>query len=288
MRFHALATDYDGTIARDGVVDDETIFALERLRASGRRLIMVTGRELDDLIRVCPRLDLFDLVVAENGAILYEPGTKLEAVLSGGPSLDLVNRLKAAGEPDVSVGRSIIALWKPHEVEALEGIRDLGLELHIVFNKEAVMILPSAVNKATGLEEALKRLELDLPGVVGVGDAENDHSFIAACGYPAGRQADQPRGSIDEQAALHAGLAAEPVGPGSCTTTRQDRRQERDADRQATIGVVEPEPLDDMHRQGGQGHSDGEVGQEQRARQCKHAAIGQIGPIRVSHIGISA
>lgn len=132
MRFHALATDYDGTIARDGVVDDETIFALERLRASGRRLIMVTGRELDDLIRVCPRLDLFDLVVAENGAILYEPGTKLEAVLSGGPSLDLVNRLKAAGEPDVSVGRSIIALWKPHEVEALEGIRDLGLELHIV------------------------------------------------------------------------------------------------------------------------------------------------------------
>lgn len=183
MRFHALATDYDGTIARDGVVDDETIVALERLRASGRRLIMVTGRELDDLIRVCPRLDLFDLVVAENGAVLYEPGTKLEAVLSGGPSLDLVNRLKAAGVPDVSVGRSIIALWKPHEVEALEGIRDLGLELHIVFNKEAVMILPSAVNKATGLEEALKRLELNLPGVVGVGDAENDHSFIAACGY---------------------------------------------------------------------------------------------------------
>lgn len=183
MRFHTLATDYDGTIAHDGVVDDQTFDALARLRDTGRKLIMVTGRELDDLIRVCPKLDLFDLVIAENGAVLYNPGEKLEAVLSGGPSLELVNRLRAAGVPNISIGRSIIAIWKPNEVEALEAIRDLGLELHIVFNKEAVMILPSAVNKATGLAEALKRLDLDDTGVVGIGDAENDHAFIKACGY---------------------------------------------------------------------------------------------------------
>ena len=183
MRFQALATDYDGTIARDGVVDDETIGALARLRHTGRKLIMVTGRELDDLIHVCPRLDLFDLVIAENGAVLYDPSDKIEVVLSGGPSLDLVNRLKAVGVPNISVGRSIIALWKPNEIEALEAIRDLGLELHIVFNKEAVMILPSAVTKATGLAEALKKLGLDVANVVGVGDAENDHSFIKSCGY---------------------------------------------------------------------------------------------------------
>jgi hydroxymethylpyrimidine pyrophosphatase-like HAD family hydrolase len=183
MRFHTLATDYDGTIARDGIVDDQTFEALARLRETGRKLIMVTGRELDDLIRVCGRIDLFDLIVAENGAVLYNPKDKLEAVLSGGPSLELVNRLKAVGVPNISVGRSIIALWKPNEVEALEAIRDLGLELHIVFNKEAVMILPSAVNKATGLAEALKKLDLDVTGVVGVGDAENDHSFIKSCGY---------------------------------------------------------------------------------------------------------
>jgi hydroxymethylpyrimidine pyrophosphatase-like HAD family hydrolase len=183
MRFLALATDYDGTIARDGVVDDPTIEALERLRKSGRKLIMVTGRELDDLIRLCPKIDLFDLVVAENGAVLYDPSDKQESVLSGGPSIDLVNRLRAAGVSNISVGRSIVALWKPNEVESLEAIRDLGLELHIVFNKDAVMILPSAVNKATGLAEALKRLGLEPQNVVGVGDAENDHSFIRSCGY---------------------------------------------------------------------------------------------------------
>src|SRR4051812_4525728 len=52
MRYLALATDYDGTIAHDGVVDDATLDALRRLRESGRRVLLVTGRELDELLGV--------------------------------------------------------------------------------------------------------------------------------------------------------------------------------------------------------------------------------------------
>ena len=182
MQFQALATDYDGTIAHDGIVDDKTVQALETLKQSGRKLVMVTGRELDQLIDVCPSIGMFDLVVAENGAVLYDPTTKDEVVLSGGPSLELIKRLQEVGVHDISAGRSIIATWKPHEVAALAAIRDLGLELQIVFNKDAVMILPTTVNKATGLKEALKRLNLTAESVVGVGDAENDHAFIKMCG----------------------------------------------------------------------------------------------------------
>jgi HAD superfamily hydrolase (TIGR01484 family) len=69
----ALASDYDGTLASDGRVDDITVAALERVRATGRKLILVSGRILADLKRV-PRIDLFDVVVAENGAVLYQPG----------------------------------------------------------------------------------------------------------------------------------------------------------------------------------------------------------------------
>ena len=76
MRYLALATDYDGTLAIDGVARDQTLAALLRLRRSGRRAILVTGRQLDDLQRVCPRLELFDRVVAENGALLYRPQTR--------------------------------------------------------------------------------------------------------------------------------------------------------------------------------------------------------------------
>ena len=81
MRYLALCTDYDGTIAHHGTVDSATIAALEKLRASGRRLLLVTGREIDDLQRVFDRLDLFERVVAENGALIYRPASREERVL---------------------------------------------------------------------------------------------------------------------------------------------------------------------------------------------------------------
>ena len=82
MRYHVLACDYDGTIAHHGRVDDETIAALGRLRDTGRRLILVTGRELQDLLAVFPRIDLFDRVVAENGAVVYWPAERAEKLLA--------------------------------------------------------------------------------------------------------------------------------------------------------------------------------------------------------------
>ncbi len=60
MRYHVLACDYDGTIAHDGRVYDGTVAALEQLLATGRRLVMVTGREVPDLTQTCSRLDLFE------------------------------------------------------------------------------------------------------------------------------------------------------------------------------------------------------------------------------------
>ncbi len=70
MRYLALACDYDGTLAHDGLVPDDTVAALERVVATGRRLILVSGRELEDLLSVFPRTDLFERVVVENGALL--------------------------------------------------------------------------------------------------------------------------------------------------------------------------------------------------------------------------
>jgi len=181
MRYYALACDYDGTIAWDGNVDERTIHALVDLKNSGRRLILVTGRELDDLMQVFPRLDLFDRVVAENGALLYRPGTREERTLAEPPPAEFIDELIRRGAERVSVGRVIVATWRPHETTALQVIRDLGLELQVVFNKGAVMILPSGVNKATGLSAALNELGLSPHNVVGIGDAENDHAFLSLC-----------------------------------------------------------------------------------------------------------
>jgi hypothetical protein len=182
MRYKVLAVDYDGTLATKGVVDAATLAALERLIASGRTLVMVTGRELPGLRATFGRLDLFARVVAENGALLVDPGAGTEEPLAEAPPPRFIEALRSRGVTPLSVGRVIVATCEPHHHPVLEGIRDLGLELDVVFNKGAVMVLPSGVNKATGLKRALGDLGLTEAEVVGVGDAENDHSFLNICG----------------------------------------------------------------------------------------------------------
>lgn len=182
MFFLALATDYDGTLALHGRVDEPTIEALRSLRSSGRKLILVTGRTSDELAQVFDQPELFDLIVAENGASLLDPSRQEEIFLSPPPPAKLVDRLRGLGVRPLTVGRTIISTWEPNEGVVLQAIRDLQLEHHIIFNKGAVMVLPSGVNKASGLDAALRHLGLSSHNVVGVGDAENDQAFLGACG----------------------------------------------------------------------------------------------------------
>jgi HAD superfamily hydrolase (TIGR01484 family) len=183
MHYFALATDFDGTLATNGRVDEATLAALKRLRESGRKLVLATGRELDDLSQVFPEIDLFDCVVAENGALLYFPATKEEKLLGDRPTEAFIEKLRSIEVEPLSVGRVIVATWEPNETKVLEAIRDLGLELQIIFNKGAVMVLPSGINKATGLEAALDCMGLCSHNVVAIGDAENDSAFLDFCEF---------------------------------------------------------------------------------------------------------
>lgn len=183
MRYLALATDYDGTLAKDGQVDDATLAALERFRDSGRRLILVTGRELEELLEVFPQVDLFERVVAENGALIYRPDGREQKLLGEAPPEALVEAIRQKGVDHLSVGHGIIATVEPHQVAVLEAIRELGVEWQVIFNKGSVMVLPSGVNKATGLSAVLEEMNLSPHNVVGVGDAENDHAFLNLCEF---------------------------------------------------------------------------------------------------------
>jgi HAD superfamily hydrolase (TIGR01484 family) len=180
--FVALATDYDGTLAQNGRVDDATRRAMDELRQSGRKLILVTGRTLAELANSLDALELFDVIVAENGALLFVPAKKQEIPLAEPPPQALVERLKELGVTPLAAGRTIIATWEPNEVLVLKAIHELALEHHIIFNKGAVMVLPSDINKASGLKSALELLRLSRHNVVGIGDAENDQAFLSSCG----------------------------------------------------------------------------------------------------------
>src|SRR5690606_27946630 len=181
MRYLVLCCDYDGTIAHNGRVDAPTIAALEKLRESGRRLVMVTGRRMDDLQTVFERLDLFECIVAENGAVLYFPARREERVLAEAPPARFVDALRARGVQPLELGRCIVATWEPHQEAALQAIHECGLDLQVIFNEGAVMILPAGVTKGSGLEAALNELNISMHNAVGVGDAENDHAFLRIC-----------------------------------------------------------------------------------------------------------
>jgi hydroxymethylpyrimidine pyrophosphatase-like HAD family hydrolase len=182
MRYQALATDYDETIADDGVVDMPTIAALERLRNGGRRLILVTGRDLTDLQRAMPRLDLFDVVVAENGALLYDPANHDVQALGYAPPLAFVERLRELEVAPLWLGQVIVATREPNQGKVRDAIRDLGLNLQVTCNKGVAIVLPEGVTKASGLRGALAQLGLSPLSCIGVGDAENDLAFLDVCG----------------------------------------------------------------------------------------------------------
>jgi HAD superfamily hydrolase (TIGR01484 family) len=182
MRYRALACDYDGTLATKGRVPGQVLRALDHFRSSGGHLLLVTGRIQDDLLKVFPAGRTFSRLVVENGAVLVQPDTGELEELAGRPSDEFVRRLRARGVSPVDVGRVIIASEQPHEPEIREVIRELGLDLHLVFNRESIMILPSAVTKATGLDAALRQLNVPWSDVVGIGDAENDLDFLSRCG----------------------------------------------------------------------------------------------------------
>ena len=181
MRFAALATDYDGTLANEGIVSAAAVETLRRFRASGRRVILLTGRTFASLVEVFPCPDEFDVVVAENGATLYDPATKTEKVLVEAPPDKFVECLEERGVAPIDVGRVVVATTESQKQKVLDVIQELGLELHIVFNKGSLMVLPGGINKATGLQAALTHLHLSRHNVAGIGDAENDHAFLAAC-----------------------------------------------------------------------------------------------------------
>jgi hydroxymethylpyrimidine pyrophosphatase-like HAD family hydrolase len=183
MRYTALACDFDGTLASHDVVADNVTNSLARVAESGRCLVLVTGRMLDDLIRVFPDIDLFNRVVAEDGGVIYDPETGDIQVLAERPSEQLIYALRRAGVDPLQIGEVILATWQPQEVAAIEVVRASGSEQQIIFNRGAVMIVPPGVNKASGLRVALRELGISLRNTVGLGDAENDHAFLRECEF---------------------------------------------------------------------------------------------------------
>lgn len=179
----ALATDYDETIADMGTVPPIVIAALERFRASGRKLVLDTGRSLHDLLASFPRVDLFHRVVVENGAVLYRPETGEEELLASPLPPAFLKDLERRGVSPIPARRVVLDTWAHHADAIRDAMDAAGLELSLFFNKSTLLALPTGVDKGTGLNVALGELGISPENTVGAGDEENDHALLEACGF---------------------------------------------------------------------------------------------------------
>ena len=182
MRYRAIATDYDGTLATDGRVSDTTLIALKRYQQAGGKLLMVTGRELSDLQRAFPELAIFDGVVVENGAVFFHPPSQRLQLLADPFPTEFVTALQTQQVTPINTGHIIVSTWQPHGTVVQQTIQAMGFEARVIMNKRAVMVLPAGITKATGLSAALADLGLTPETVAGIGDAENDFDLIKSCG----------------------------------------------------------------------------------------------------------
>lgn len=182
MHYPVIATDYDGTLASDGRVDEATAAAIAVFRQRGGKVLLVTGREFEDLKQVCPRLEQFDAVIAENGGLIYWPTSQTLELQGEPPPAQFIERLRQEGIDNIHVGRVIVATWQPHGDRVQQAITDLQLDYQVIFNKRAVMILPVGVDKAATLMRVLERLQITSGQVAAIGDAENDMALLRCCG----------------------------------------------------------------------------------------------------------
>jgi hypothetical protein len=177
-----LAFDYDGTLATEGSVTPSTLNALQALVASGRILILVTGRQFAELNSLFPQLGLFTWVVAENGAVIYETATGDFDVIGEPPPSEFFRVLGEQGIHPV-MGRVIVATNSSCAETLLALIQSMDLAHQVILNKDSAMVLPKDVNKGSGLLRVLKRLGLSNEEMIGVGDGENDADLFRASGF---------------------------------------------------------------------------------------------------------
>jgi len=179
MKFGVLALDYDGTIARDGVLDPQVRAAIAKVRGRGIEVVIVTGRILSELRKVAGDLRFVDAVVAENGAVLALPNgyTRL---IGAPPPQAFLDQLRRRGV-EFQIGQCVVELDAAAAPQVLDTIRDLELPLVQVFNRSRLMVLPQGASKSVGLTQALTILRRSVHNAIAIGDAENDHDMLAAC-----------------------------------------------------------------------------------------------------------
>lgn len=174
----AILSDLDRTLTGADLVPDEA--AIERiraLRARGIRVIVVTGRRLDDLLAtVIPRE--LDALVAENGAIVMSADTT-HLKVDGVPWTRRARAALGGLASSFQWGRVVGSGPRKLADDARAALARHNVTAEFSFNAEELMLLPPGVDKAAGATQALALFDLKPEDAWSIGDGENDVPLLS-------------------------------------------------------------------------------------------------------------
>ena len=176
MYRRVMAFDLDGTLAVNGVISPEIERCLDRCRAAGHALFLVTGRRFET-VPLNHVEELFIGVVWENGAVLAHTATGELYLPFGRLNPSLFKALEEAAIP-FERGLAIAATWIPHDQAVWHILTAQGGGAVVEYNKGAVMLLPPGAAKGAGLDRLLSICGFSRRNLVAFGDAENDRSML--------------------------------------------------------------------------------------------------------------
>ncbi|MFA5772342.1 MAG: phosphoglycolate phosphatase [Thermoplasmata archaeon] len=180
-RILAVGCDYDRTLTDNFLeISKEGIKSLRLARKHGITTIVVSGRTTDFLTKLNRKYGIADILVAENGAVLFfQKGNK--KILTSNIDLDLRTLLDNADFP-IEFGEVIASTKVEYEKKLLKIIETKNINVKLIRNIDSMMLLPPDVDKGIGLLKALKILEINKRNLAVIGDGENDLEMFSVAG----------------------------------------------------------------------------------------------------------
>lgn len=191
MEKRLIATDYDGTLYRGGVIDEDTRAAIDSWRADGRYFGVVTGRGMDfyDTARAA-RLP-FDYLIVCNGSLILSPEKEIlyESLIPAetfaaleramARYADIVYYDVGGGQPRHHYYATFPSAERALQVRA-ELLPQFGSQVSIFVNGPHINIGNRGTGKAEGVSLILRHFSLPADAAAVVGDDYNDLEMIRA------------------------------------------------------------------------------------------------------------
>ncbi len=179
-KIEAIACDYDRTLTDESLVlSENAVASLKSAKDNGIKVFIASGRRLPFLVDVTAGRGFVDAIIAENGAVIYDPADGAKVLLGEG-----LEELKSAfvGVDFVEVEEVIVATTLPYLEDVKEIIRRNGLSVDIELNRNDVMIMPKGIDKGSGIAKAAEIYGINRENLACIGDAENDLKMFGVAG----------------------------------------------------------------------------------------------------------